>query len=198
MSGCTPQRVDGLPPHVTEGPVETPSNGRRLRARCRGGRLRRRRGRLVLAGTGLRAAAKAVAPFPFAYPDGLAPVPRPLATPPASDAPMPAADVLVVTWTAAEKMALADTFTRGGRGRLVAVVSRRTDPLIAADQARAPALAVGGSPAGSTRGSATSRWRASSPSCTSTRTASRPAPAPRRSRSPGSSSRCTTRSSPSS
>ena len=46
---------------------------------------------LVLAGTGLRAP-EAVAPFPFSYPDGLAPVPRPLATPPASDAPMPEAD----------------------------------------------------------------------------------------------------------
>jgi nucleoside phosphorylase len=68
---------------------------------------------LVLAGTGLRAAAKALAPFPFAYPDGLAPVPRPLATPPASDAPMRAADVLVVTWTAAEHKALADVFTPG-------------------------------------------------------------------------------------
>ena len=61
---------------------------------------------LVLAGTGLRAP-EAVAPFPFSYPDGLAPVPRPLATPPASDAPMPEADVLVVTWTAAERGALA-------------------------------------------------------------------------------------------
>jgi len=68
---------------------------------------------LVITGGGLRAPAEAAPPFPFAFPDGLAPVPAPLPAPPDPEAELPRADVVIVTWTAAEKRALADVFTRG-------------------------------------------------------------------------------------
>jgi nucleoside phosphorylase len=48
-------------------------------------------------------------PFPAAY----APAPRPLDALPAKDAPVPAVDALVVTWTVAELNALADVLTPG-------------------------------------------------------------------------------------
>jgi hypothetical protein len=57
--------------------------------------------------------AAAVGPLSIPWPGGLGPVPRPPAAPPDADAPLPAADVLVVTWTAAEHQALADVLTRG-------------------------------------------------------------------------------------
>jgi nucleoside phosphorylase len=47
------------------------------------------------------------------FPDGLAPEPQPIDPPPARDAPLPKADVVVVTWTVAELNALADVFTPG-------------------------------------------------------------------------------------
>jgi nucleoside phosphorylase len=68
---------------------------------------------LVTTGGGLRAAAEAAPPFPFAFPDGLAPVPTPLPAPPNPEAELPRADVLIVTWTAAEHRALSDVFTPG-------------------------------------------------------------------------------------
>jgi len=48
---------------------------------------------------------------PIAWPDGLAP--RPVSSSAASDDPLPAAQVLLVTWTYAEGMALADVMTPG-------------------------------------------------------------------------------------
>jgi hypothetical protein len=50
---------------------------------------------------------------PIPWPAGLAPVLAPLAHVPAPDDPLPAADVLVVTWTVAEAEALADVLTPG-------------------------------------------------------------------------------------
>jgi len=52
-------------------------------------------------------AAKLSLPFP----EGLAPVPQPLPAPPDPEAPLPQADILVVTWTVAEQDALADVLT---------------------------------------------------------------------------------------
>jgi nucleoside phosphorylase len=68
---------------------------------------------LVATGGGLRAPAEAAPPFPLTFPDGLAPTPAPLAAPPNPQAVLPRADVLIVTWTAAEQRGLADVFTRG-------------------------------------------------------------------------------------
>src|SRR5688500_16601826 len=48
-------------------------------------------------------------PFPAPY----TPAPRPLDSPPARYAPVPAVDALVVTWTVAELDALADVLTPG-------------------------------------------------------------------------------------
>jgi nucleoside phosphorylase len=45
------------------------------------------------------------------FPAGLAPTPQPIEPPPATDAPLPKADVVIVTWTVAELDALADVFT---------------------------------------------------------------------------------------
>ncbi|AZK98065.1 MULTISPECIES: nucleoside phosphorylase-I family protein [Streptomyces] len=47
------------------------------------------------------------------FPDGLAPVPQPFDTVPSPDAPLPRADVVVITWTVAEQNALCDVFTKG-------------------------------------------------------------------------------------
>src|SRR4029079_9205566 len=95
-----PSRLATLAAHVTEGPVDDSQQRKAIaRALLAADVSDVNEDALVLAGAGLRAPAKAAAPFPFSYPDGLAPVPRPLAAPPASDAPMPLADVLVVTWT---------------------------------------------------------------------------------------------------
>jgi nucleoside phosphorylase len=47
------------------------------------------------------------------FPAGLAPVPTPLTPKPKMDAPLPQADILVITWTVAEQNALADVLTPG-------------------------------------------------------------------------------------
>jgi len=47
------------------------------------------------------------------FPAGLGPVPRPPVAGPATDAPLPHADVLLVTWTVAEQNAMADVLTPG-------------------------------------------------------------------------------------
>lgn len=57
------------------------------------------------------AAVPALSPIP--WPPGLAPVSSPLTPVPGPDDPLPAADVLVVTWTVAEAQALADVLTPG-------------------------------------------------------------------------------------
>lgn len=62
---------------------------------------------------GRRVDAKARAALDVAWPAGLAPVPRELADEPDVTDPLPRADVLVITWTAAEMLALADTLTPG-------------------------------------------------------------------------------------
>ena len=51
------------------------------------------------------------------WPDGLEPVPAPLPEEPATDDPLPRADYVVITWTAAELEALADVLTPGVNGR---------------------------------------------------------------------------------
>ena len=57
--------------------------------------------------------ARAAVTQPVPFPAGLAPVPVAPANPPSPQDPLPAADVLVVTWTAAEAVALATIFTPG-------------------------------------------------------------------------------------
>lgn len=57
------------------------------------------------------AALPGISPIP--WPAGLEPAARPLVPTPAPDDPLPAADVLVVTWTVAEAEALADVLTPG-------------------------------------------------------------------------------------
>jgi hypothetical protein len=63
----------------------------------------------LAAGVGSAAAAG----LSIGWPAGLAPVPQPPAVAPDPLAPLPTADVLVVTWTAAEHKALADVLTPG-------------------------------------------------------------------------------------
>ena len=62
---------------------------------------------------GLAAATKARAALGLPWPSGLEPRPQELAIEPDVGDPLPRADVLVVTWTAAEMLALADTLTPG-------------------------------------------------------------------------------------
>ena len=50
---------------------------------------------------------------PVPFPAGLAPVPVTPSSPPLAQDPLPTADVLVVTWTVAEAVALATIFTQG-------------------------------------------------------------------------------------
>jgi hypothetical protein len=50
---------------------------------------------------------------PIPWPKSLEPVPRPFPKEPSESAPVPRADVLVVTWTVAEARALADVLTPG-------------------------------------------------------------------------------------
>jgi nucleoside phosphorylase len=57
--------------------------------------------------------AKARASLGLKWPSGLAPTPRELAQEPDPNDPLPRADVLIVTWTAAELLGLADTLTPG-------------------------------------------------------------------------------------
>ena len=49
--------------------------------------------------------------FDFAYPDGLKPIGSPLAVKPDKGDSLPKADIVIITWTAAEADALADIFT---------------------------------------------------------------------------------------
>jgi hypothetical protein len=62
---------------------------------------------------GSAAAAKARRPLGLGWPPGLAPVPTELAVEPDESDRLPKADVLVVTWTIAEMLALADVLTPG-------------------------------------------------------------------------------------
>jgi nucleoside phosphorylase len=62
---------------------------------------------------GSTAAAKARRPLGLDWPAGLAPQPMELAEEPATSDRLPRADVLVVTWTIAEMLALADVLTPG-------------------------------------------------------------------------------------
>jgi Phosphorylase superfamily len=62
---------------------------------------------------GSAAASKARRPLGIAWPAGLDPVPTELAEEPGEGDPLPKADVLVVTWTIAEMLALADVLTPG-------------------------------------------------------------------------------------
>jgi nucleoside phosphorylase len=66
---------------------------------------------------GREAAAKARRDLKLAWPAGLAPSPYELDPEPATTDPMPEADVLVVTWTIAEMLALADVLTPGRNPR---------------------------------------------------------------------------------
>ena len=59
------------------------------------------------------AAAKSRRDLKLSFPAGLAPSPYELDPEPATSDPMPRADVLVVTWTIAEMLALADVLTPG-------------------------------------------------------------------------------------
>jgi nucleoside phosphorylase len=60
-----------------------------------------------------REAVAGVAGLGLPFPDGLAPAPQPIDPVPDRDAPLPKADVVVVTWTVAELDALADVLTPG-------------------------------------------------------------------------------------
>lgn len=59
------------------------------------------------------AAAQGGLPAPVPWPAGLAPVPAPPATPPETSDPLPACDVVIVTWTAAESRTLSTLLTPG-------------------------------------------------------------------------------------
>ncbi|MEU9603414.1 hypothetical protein [Streptomyces sp. NPDC048057] len=78
------------------------------------------------------------------FPDGLALVPQPFDVVPPTDAALPRADVVVITWTVDENDALADVFTKGfGRLKWYRYTRRFEDhyrPLI---RRRAPAFAAG-------------------------------------------------------
>ena len=124
--------------------------------------------------------------LPIEWPSGLEPTPVPLAVEPATDDPLPRADVLVVTWTAAEWRALADVLTPGVDGPRRWYRYDRELRVVPADD---PRRGTGPDrPDGSVRttspASARARCCASSPSCTSTRTAFAPATAPPRFRWP--------------
>ena len=54
---------------------------------------------------------------PIPWPKGLAPKPRPLSKAPNPDAPLPKADVIIVTWTVAEALALSDVLTPKHRSK---------------------------------------------------------------------------------
>ena len=54
---------------------------------------------------------------PIPWPKGLAPRPKPLSKTPNPDAPLPRADVIIVTWTVAEALALSDVLTPKRRSK---------------------------------------------------------------------------------
>jgi nucleoside phosphorylase len=96
---------------------------------------------------GLDAAAgapAAAAGLSIGWPSGLAPVPQPPAVTPDPEGPLPAADVLVVTWTAAEHKALADVLTPGHPpGRWLPYRHRFSDRFLPQIRPGAPARAAG-------------------------------------------------------
>jgi|SRR6185436_4230085 len=59
------------------------------------------------------ASAEMMAQLPIDWPAGLAPVPKPITPAPSPNAALPQCDVVVVTWTVDELMALADVLTPG-------------------------------------------------------------------------------------
>lgn len=77
------------------------------------------------------------------FPDGLAPTPHPIVPDPSPDDPLPAADVVVITWTVDENNALADVLTPGyGRAawhRYAKEFATKYEPFI---RGGAPALAA--------------------------------------------------------
>lgn len=147
---------------------------------------------------GRAATTKARVDLGLAWPTGLAPVPHELPVEPDVTDPLPRADVLVVTWTAAEMLALADTLTPGVNPRTRWYrYARNFESYLPEIRRGAPSRNAGrlGSYFPTTIGNG--RYCASSPSSTSTRTVWPRAPAPPPCQSPGSSSRCTTRCDPS-
>ncbi len=78
------------------------------------------------------------------FPPGLGPVPEPMNPPPSPDAPLPRADVVVITWTVDEANTLADVLTPGfGRPtwyRYAKDFATKYQPFI---RGGAPALAAG-------------------------------------------------------
>jgi nucleoside phosphorylase len=89
-------------------------------------------------------AAAAAGGLSFGWPAGLAPIPQPPAAVPDPDGPLSTADVLVVTWTAAEHKALADVLTPGHPpNRWLPYRHRFSDRFLAQIRAGAPARAAG-------------------------------------------------------
>ena len=93
---------------------------------------------------GQAAARQARATLDIDWPVGLAPTPTELAVEPDVGDPLPRADVLVVTWTAAEMLALADTLTPGVNPRTRWYrYARKFEQFLPEIRAGAPARAVG-------------------------------------------------------
>lgn len=85
----------------------------------------------------------ALAVLSLPWPSGTGPAPQPLNVDPAVDAPLPKADVLVVTWTVAEVEALADTLTPGfGRNTWYRYARRFQEHYVPMIRRGAPALAA--------------------------------------------------------
>ena len=95
------------------------------------------------------------------FPDGLAPEPQPIDPAPDRNAPLPPADVVVVTWTVAELNALADVLTPGTPAHALV-------PLHAPLRGQVPAA----DPRGRTGSRRRSGWRASSRPRSATRRSS--------------------------
>ena len=94
-------------------------------------------------------------------------MPFELAVEPDPADPLPRADVLVVTWTAAEMLALADVLTPGVNPRTRWYrYARHFEDYLPEIRGGAPARACAGSARTTRRASARSRCCASSPSCT--------------------------------
>ncbi len=80
-----------------------------------------------------------LAALAFDWPDGLAPTPVPMVEDPSEDAPLPNVDYVVITWTAAECDALADTLTPGIPRRSWYPYARHFDEYLPDIRAKAPA-----------------------------------------------------------
>jgi nucleoside phosphorylase len=101
---------------------------------------------LALAAPDLAAVPAEAAPagLSIGWPAGLGPVPQPPLVLPDPEGPLPPADVLVVTWTAAEHRALADVLTPGHPpGSWLPYRHRFTDSFLPQIRAGAPARAAG-------------------------------------------------------